>query len=467
MAVLLLPFLLTKLKLKELEWHFEWKVLPLAEAVPTQELPVHLQDLLERSSEEHTEEQRSQLAELLTEFQDVFARNECLDTRSGHVWFSKLNANSTFHQIKIRPEDQRKTAFVTRYGLYKFARMGFGICNAPATFFPDHDFGADFEDHSANLRRVIACFREFDLKFKLEKCALFQRRVEFLGSQVSPQCVEMGDSYDEAVWNWAAPRSTNDEEMFLVLALPTPNGEFVLDQDKSSEVIEAELFQIQDGQKKTIAYGSLSLCTEQRIYCTIRKELLSVLSQYHIVIQHRPGRRQCNADALSRLPVPPGGCGTRLDVHTSDMPCGDCPKCKRPHDNWNAFAEVVNDVGLLSKPGCWSCKPDMGEFQNPEISEADAGGEESGADLAVESVIRQPSISEITLGDEFVLVMVDQLTKLVECIPLSSQTVEVTDTAAVNDFFSRFGCPFQIFTNQVRNLENKLFRAVCELLQVH
>ena len=62
-----------------------------------------------------------------------------------------------------------------------------------------------------------------------------------------------------------------------VLALPTPNGEFVLDQDKSSEVIEAELFQIQDGQKKTIAYGSLSLSTEQRIYCTIRKELLSVV----------------------------------------------------------------------------------------------------------------------------------------------------------------------------------------------
>ena len=39
-------------------------------------MSVHLQDLLERSSEELTKEQRSQLAELLAEFQDVFVRCE-------------------------------------------------------------------------------------------------------------------------------------------------------------------------------------------------------------------------------------------------------------------------------------------------------------------------------------------------------------------------------------------------------
>ena len=51
-------------------------VCTLAEAAPPQEVPVHLQDLLERSSEELTEEQRPQLAELLMEFQDVYARSE-------------------------------------------------------------------------------------------------------------------------------------------------------------------------------------------------------------------------------------------------------------------------------------------------------------------------------------------------------------------------------------------------------
>ena len=43
----------------------------------------------------------------------------------------------------------------------------------------------------------------------------------------------------------------------------------------------------------------------------------------------------------------------------------------------------------------------------------------------------------------------------------------ITITAAHNEFFYSFGCPFQIFTDQGRNFESKLFRAVCELLQVH
>ena len=75
--------------------------------------------------------------------------------------------------------------------------------------------GKDFEDHWTNLRRVIARFREFDLKFKLELCALFQRRVEFLGRLVvSPLGVEMGDSYVETFRDSAAPLSTKDVERF-------------------------------------------------------------------------------------------------------------------------------------------------------------------------------------------------------------------------------------------------------------
>jgi transposase InsO family protein len=63
--------------------------------------------------------------------------------------------------------------------------------------------------------------------------------------------------------------------------------------------------------------------------------------------------------------------------------------------------------------------------------------------------------------------MVDQFTKWVECVPLPSQTAEVTVSAAVTHFLARFGCPFQIFTDQGRNFESKLFVAVCGLLKIH
>ena len=117
---------------------------------------------------------------------------------------------------------------------------------------------------------------------------------------------------------------------------------------------------------------------------------LEELSQYHMVIQHRPGCRYCNVDALSCLPMPLGGCGTRLEVHPSDLPCGGCPKCIKAHESWSAFAEKVDDVGLLSKPGCWSYSPDMGECPNPELSEAVAVGEEPGVSQAEESVTLEP-----------------------------------------------------------------------------
>ena len=43
------------------------------------------------------------------------------------------------------------------------------------------------------------------------------------------------------------------------------------------------------------------------------------------------------------------------------------------------------------------------------------------------------SLPRAALGNEYVLVMVDQFTKWVECIPLPSQTAEITATAAVNE----------------------------------
>ena len=59
---------------------------------------------------------------------------ECLDTLAGNQWFSKLDANAAYWQIKIHPEDRKKTVFITKYSLFEFTRMGFGLCNAPATF---------------------------------------------------------------------------------------------------------------------------------------------------------------------------------------------------------------------------------------------------------------------------------------------------------------------------------------------
>jgi hypothetical protein len=46
--------------------------------------------------------------------------------------YSLPRIEDLFDQMRIRPSNIPKTAFSTRYGLYEFTVMSFGLTNAPA-----------------------------------------------------------------------------------------------------------------------------------------------------------------------------------------------------------------------------------------------------------------------------------------------------------------------------------------------
>jgi hypothetical protein len=117
--------------------------------------------------------------------------------------FTKIDLRSGYHQIEISAEDIPKTAFMTRYGLYEYLVLSFGLTKAPThfmylfmlelnkfvmVFFDDIlVYLKTMEEHEEHLGIVLQRLQEHQLYAKFSKCEFWIKEVPFLGHVVSPE----------------------------------------------------------------------------------------------------------------------------------------------------------------------------------------------------------------------------------------------------------------------------------------
>jgi hypothetical protein len=115
--------------------------------------------------------------------------------------FSKVDPRLGYHQLRIQHSDIPKTTFITKYGLYEYTFMSFGLTNAPPFFmnlmnivFMDYldkflvvlivdilKYYQSEEEHVDHLKMVLQRLREHQLYAKLSKCEFWIDEVMFLG----------------------------------------------------------------------------------------------------------------------------------------------------------------------------------------------------------------------------------------------------------------------------------------------
>ncbi len=163
---------------------------------------------------------------------------ELLNRLSGAKYFTKLDLQSGYHQIRMKEEDVHKTAFRTRYGSFEFLVLPFGLTNAPSTFMHMmHDiikpyldkfcisflddiliYSSSLEEHMQHVRLVLNKLREHELYVKLSKCSMFQSSIEFLGYNVGQEGLSMVNEKVQAIAEWPTPTSVKHVRSFLGLA---------------------------------------------------------------------------------------------------------------------------------------------------------------------------------------------------------------------------------------------------------
>ncbi|CAL1387108.1 unnamed protein product [Linum trigynum] len=148
-----------------------------------------------------------------------------IDATAGHRHLSFLDMFSGYHQIPLKKDDQKYTAFMTPVGNYCYKVMPFGLKNAGATYqrMVDRVFArqlgrnveayvddiliksAETHAHLEDLRETFDTLRGYNLRLNPKKCVFGATAGKFLGFMVTRRGIEVNPRQIEAILQMTSP----------------------------------------------------------------------------------------------------------------------------------------------------------------------------------------------------------------------------------------------------------------------
>eukprot|EP00066_Takifugu_rubripes_P012215 XP_011601481.1 PREDICTED: uncharacterized protein K02A2.6-like [Takifugu rubripes] len=228
----------------------------------------------------------------IPKIEDLFA------TLSGGQKFSKLDLSHAYHQISLDEEAKKYVTINTHKGLFTYRVLPFGVSSSPAIFqrtmegllqgiphvtiFLDDILltGKDDREHLQTLARVLKRLQEAGLRLKRSKCLFMNEEVMFLGHKV------------DATGLHPVHEKLDKEGLAVMFGIK-----------RFHKYIYGRKFTIVTDHKPLLGLFSEMRAVPQMASPRIQRWAVT-LRAYEYTIVYKEGRYHCNADALSRLPLP-------------------------------------------------------------------------------------------------------------------------------------------------------------------
>lgn len=210
-----------------------------------------------------------------------------LNAATGNSIFSSIDLASSFHQLPIKKEDQKITAFTWNNVHYQFCGAPFGLKILTSVFqrimmrlFHDLSFvqiyvddilimSNSHEEHLIQLQEVIKRLTNANLTINQKKCRFAYFKLNILGHTISSKGIEIDKHKITNVLNFPIPKTTRDLQSFL--GLMNFFRDFIPNFSKISKIFNL----IQNSKQMHIKWNNeYQRCFDELKECLIKAPIL-------------------------------------------------------------------------------------------------------------------------------------------------------------------------------------------------